>query len=280
MEDIARIVVEGEDRSVGIPAISHIPLLHLAAGRIDAELVELGTRFGQQALYGRREEEPVGIRRIYLAQGLELLDIPLLGHLIERQPEGVPCPEERLGDIGGVDEILPRLAPAEVVGRLGIDRILIGSQGHLTELPALFSLCRIIIGQCEPRRDTGHQPSEGFHIDHTAVAVVERGRELRLHVLLQLTLGHILEYGQCHLIGQCAPILPVGRLLLGFLGSLHGQEQRKSHHHGKKSFHGYFFSIYFTYSHAASKKAPTPKLACELASTVCPGMARSPIGCT
>ena len=37
------------------------------------------------------------------------------------------------------------------------------------------SLCRVIIGQREPRCDACHQPSECFHIYHTAVTVVERG---------------------------------------------------------------------------------------------------------
>jgi len=41
-------------------------------------------------------------------------------------------------------------------------------------------------------------------------------------------------------------------------------------------------NIYFftkrTISDAASKKAPTPKLEVELASTICPGIAFSPIG--
>jgi hypothetical protein len=35
-----------------------------------------------------------------------------------------------------------------------------------------------------------------------------------------------------------------------------------------------------TISHAARRKAPTPKLAVELTSTICPGIARSPMGCT
>ena len=35
-----------------------------------------------------------------------------------------------------------------------------------------------------------------------------------------------------------------------------------------------------TISHAASKNAPTPKLDVEFASTTCPGMAFSPMGCT
>ena len=35
-----------------------------------------------------------------------------------------------------------------------------------------------------------------------------------------------------------------------------------------------------TISQAANKNAPTPKLAVELASTTCPGIAFSPIGCT
>ena len=68
VEDVAGIVVEGKDGAVGIPAVAHIPFLHLAAGGVDAELVELGLGLGQQALDGRREEKPVGVWRVNLAQ--------------------------------------------------------------------------------------------------------------------------------------------------------------------------------------------------------------------
>ena len=245
MEDIARIVVESEDGAVGIPAVAHIPLLHLAAGRVDAELVELRAGLGQQALDGRREEKPVGVRRVNLSQRLKLLDVPLPGHLVERQPQHVPSPEKRLGDIGGVDQILPCLAPAEIVGRVGIDRILIGRQGPLAQLAPLHALGRLVVGQCEPGSDAGHEPAESLHVDHAAVAVVERGREFCLHIFLQLAPGHVFQHGLGYLVGQRAPILAVGGLLLCFPGCVQGQEQHHCSHHDIKSLHLIVYLILF-----------------------------------
>ena len=190
MEDVGGIVVEGEDRPVGIPSVAHIPLLHLAAGRVDTELIIAPAvgGLGEEALDDRREEEPVGVGRVDGAQALELFDVALLRRLVEGHPQCVPRPEERLGDVGGVDEVLPRLAPAEIVGRGGIDAVSVGGEGPLPELSALLPLRRIVVGKGEPGCDAGHQPSEGLHVDHGAVAVVERGRELRQHVLLQFAL--------------------------------------------------------------------------------------------
>ena len=100
-----------------------------------------------------------------------------------------------------------------------VNTVLIRSQCPLAQLSALLTLGGVIIRQGEPRSDTRHQATEGLHIDHFAVAVVERWRELCLHVLLQLTLGHILQYGLCHLPSLLTPILAVGlQRLLHFLG--------------------------------------------------------------
>ena len=111
MEDIARIVVEGESRPVGIPAVAHIPFLHLAAGRIHPEFIVRRAGFGHETLDGGREKKPVGVGRIYFAQGRELLDVALFGGLVERHPQTVVGPEKTLGDIGRVDKILPRDSP-------------------------------------------------------------------------------------------------------------------------------------------------------------------------
>ena len=175
MEDVAGIIVEGEDRTISIPAVANIPLFHLAAGSIHTELIILSTGFCQHAFDGGGKEEPVGVGRINLAHALELLDIALLCHIVEWHPKGVPGAEERLGDVGGINEILPSLAPTEIIRGIWVYGILIGGQCPLTELTALLPLGSIIIRKGKPRGDAGHQSAKGLHIDHGSVTVVERG---------------------------------------------------------------------------------------------------------
>ena len=52
MEHVAAVVIESEYRTVSIPAITNIPLLYLAAGRIDAIFIEIATRLCHEALDG------------------------------------------------------------------------------------------------------------------------------------------------------------------------------------------------------------------------------------
>ena len=106
MEHITAVIVEGKHGAVGIPSITHIPFLHLAAGSIHTELVILAASLGNEALDDRREEEPVGIGRIDGAQLLELPDITQLGDIIKRHPELVVGTQEALCDIGGIHQVL------------------------------------------------------------------------------------------------------------------------------------------------------------------------------
>ena len=221
MKHEARVVVEGEVRAVGIPSVAYIPFLHLPASHVDAVLVELSAGFRQQTLDGRGEEEPVGVGRVNLAERLELFDVPLLGHFVEGHPQGVPSTEERFGEEGGIHQILSRTAPAQIVGRVGVDGVLVGCQGPFPQFFALLALGCLVVGQCQPRGDTRHQSAESLHIHHAAVAIVERRRELGLHVLLQLACGHVLEDGTGHLVSQRTPVFTVGLFcLLRFLGGL------------------------------------------------------------
>ena len=73
VEDVGAVVVESEGRSVGIPSVADIPFFHLPACRIDAVLVVgdverriVGCGLGNETLYRRREQQPVGVRRVYL----------------------------------------------------------------------------------------------------------------------------------------------------------------------------------------------------------------------
>ena len=52
MEDVAGVIVEGEYRTVGIPTVSDIPFLHLAASGVHPELVILCACLGEEALDG------------------------------------------------------------------------------------------------------------------------------------------------------------------------------------------------------------------------------------
>ena len=157
----------------------------------------------------------------------------MFGYVVERFPQGVVGADEALGKVSRVDKRLSFLSPEQIVGRAGIDGVLIGCQSPLTELTALLTFCRVVIGKREPGSDTCHQAAEGLHINHLAVAIVEGGGELGLHVLLQFAFGHILQYGLCHLIGQGAPVFAVGLLGLLFLGCLGGQEQHEGCNQGE-----------------------------------------------
>ena len=116
MEYVTGIVVKSKYRAIGIPAIPNIPFLHLTAGRIHTELVESSASLGQQALNSRREEEPVGVRRVDLTHILELFDISLFRYLVERFPQNVPSSQERLCDVGRINQILTCDTPTEIVG--------------------------------------------------------------------------------------------------------------------------------------------------------------------
>ena len=232
MEHIAAVVIECERRTIGIPAIAYIPLLYLAAGRVHTVFIEIATRLCHEALDGRREEKPVGIRRIDVAELGKLLQVSLLGHLIQWLPECIVSTEETLGDIGCINQVLTADAPAEIVRVLRIYGILVGSQGPLTQLLALLAFGCGIIRKSQPGSHTSHQSAEALHIEHLPVAVVEAWTELRLHILLQLALCHILQHGLSHLIGKRAPILAVALLLCLLLRCADSHERNQSQKKG------------------------------------------------
>lgn len=73
--------------------------LYLAASRVHAIFIEITTRLCHEALDGRREEKPVGIRRIDVAELGKLLQVSLLGYLVQWLPECIVSTEEALGDM-------------------------------------------------------------------------------------------------------------------------------------------------------------------------------------
>ena len=233
MEHIGTVVVESKDRSVTVPAVAHIPLFHLAARRVHPILIVLAAGFGHETLDGRREEQPVCIGRVYSAELSKLRKIPFLGHLVERFPQRVVGTEEALGHIGGIHQILPPDAPAQVVRTLRVYRILVGSQRPGAQLVAELAFRGAVVGQSEPWGNACHQSAETLHVEHLAVTVVETRAELRLHVFLQFALGHVLQHRLCHLVRQGAPILAVGLLRLGLLLGSKTRERHTSQQDGE-----------------------------------------------
>ena len=238
MEDIAAVVVEGEDGAVGIPAVAHVPLLHLTDGHHHAEIVvflQTGG-LGYEALDGAGKEEPVGVGRLIFAQLLEFVDVALFRHVVQGNPQGVVGTDERLGNVGCIDKILTRGTPDQIVGRVGVNAVLVAGQRPFAQLAAHLELFQVgsriadgTVGQGEPRRQTGHQAAEGLHVHHLAVAVVKRGRELGLHVLLQLAFGHVLQHGLRHFPGLLAPVFAVRQRCSLFLctDNRNGTEEEK-----------------------------------------------------
>ena len=49
---LSGVIIEGEYRTIGIPAITYIPFLYLAAGRIDAIFIEIATSLCHETLDG------------------------------------------------------------------------------------------------------------------------------------------------------------------------------------------------------------------------------------
>ena len=82
----------------------------------------------------------------------KLLQVSLLGHLIERLPERIVSTEETLCYISCIYQVLTADAPAEIVRTLRIYGILIGSQRPFTQLLALLALSSSIIRKSEPWR--------------------------------------------------------------------------------------------------------------------------------
>ena len=233
MEHITAIVVEGKDRTIGIPAITHIPLFHLATSRVDTILVVVATCLRHETLDGRREKQPVGIWRVDMAEFGKLGEVAFLGHLIQWHPQGVISTEETLGDISSIHQVLSTDTPTEIVRTLRVNGIFIGSQSPLTQLLALLALGSIFIRQGKPRSHASHQSSEALHVEYLLVAVVEARTELRLHVLLQLALRHVFQHGLSHLVSQGAPIFTVALLLYLLLGTYsheRNQRQKDGHH--------------------------------------------------
>ena len=163
----------------------------------------------------------------------KLLQVALLGHVIQRLPQGIVSTKETLGDISSIHQVLSSDTPTEVVRTLRVNGILIGSQSPLTQLLALLALGSIVIRQGKPRSHASHQSTEALHVEYLLVAVVEARTELRLHVLLQLALRHVFQHGLSHLVSQGAPIFTVALLLYLLLGTHpneRNQRQKDGHH--------------------------------------------------
>ena len=160
----------------------------------------------------------------------------LNGERVQWQPQGVVGAYERLGYVGGVDQVLPCGSPDQVVGAFRVNAVLVAGQGPLAQLAHLGSLvgspfrgCEAVRIQAQPRCYACHQAAEGLHVHHLAVAVVKRGRELGLHVLLQLAFGHVLQHGLRHFPGLLAPVFAVRQRCSLFLctDNRNGTEEEK-----------------------------------------------------
>ena len=162
----------------------------------------------------------------------KLLQVSLLGHLVQWLPECIVSTEEALGDIGSIYQVLTADSPAKIVRILRIYSILVGSQSPFTQLLALLAFGCGIIRESQPGSHASHQSAEALHIEHLPVAVVEAWTELRLHILLQLALCHILQHGLSHLIGKRAPILAVALLLCLLLRCADSHERNQSQKKG------------------------------------------------
>ena len=206
LDDERVVVVEGEGRPVAVESVADVPLLHLAHGHLDAEGIVLPSGEEEEALLHSAEEEPVGVGRVVASQTLQLLDVPLLGDVVQGFPQGAVAPEETLDDVGGVHQRLSAATPPQVVGAFGVHGIGVSLQRPLAQLAALQSFGRVVVGQCEPGSDARHESSEALHVGHFLVAVVPRGREFQLHVLLERAVGHVLQHGSGHGVGQFRPV--------------------------------------------------------------------------
>ena len=172
LNDEGIVVVEGKAGAVGIEAIADVPFFHLAHGHLDAEGIVATTGIHQERLLHTAEQQPVGVGRVIAAQALQLLDIALLGDLIEGFPQSFVAAEQALDDVSGIDKRLTAAGPAKIVGAFGIYRIGIGFQSPLAQLLALQAFGGVIVRQGKPRCDTGHEATEALHIGNLLVAVV------------------------------------------------------------------------------------------------------------
>ena len=206
MEHIAAVIVECEHRTVRVPSVTCIPFFYLASGRINAVFVAGSTCFAKEAFNCRREKKPVGIGRIDAAYKCKFLYITVLGLLVEWLPQRIPCTQERLGYICSIHKRLPFLTPQEIVWRLRVYRILVRFQGEFAQFCTTRAFGGTVVGQCQPRRNTGHQATESLHVCNALVASVPIGTDLHKHVFLQSAVGHLAKHRICHVIGEFAPI--------------------------------------------------------------------------
>ena len=127
-------------------------------------------------------------------------------------PQRVPSPEKTLCDVCRIYEILSCHSPAQVVGTIGVNGVLVTLQRPFPQLLALLSLAAVVVGQCQPRRDASHQTAEALHVCHALVATVPCGRHLHTHVLLQFAARHVAQHGLTNLHQQRHPVVAVARL--------------------------------------------------------------------
>ena len=147
LDDVGVVVVERKGGAIAVESVADVPLLGLRKRHLDAEGVVVGSDVHEETLLHADKEQPVGIGRVVTAQTLYLLDIALLGEVVEGFPKCVVAAVERFDEIGGIDQCLPAAGPPEVVGRSRIDGVGVGLQRPLAELATLLPLGGVVVGQ-------------------------------------------------------------------------------------------------------------------------------------
>ena len=111
MEYEAVVIVKGKSRSVAIEAVTYIPLFHLAQSGDNTVSITLGTSLAQETFYRRREQQPVGIRRVHTAQLGELFNVTPFSQTIQRHPQSIVSSQEAFSNISGIDQRLSLFPP-------------------------------------------------------------------------------------------------------------------------------------------------------------------------
>ena len=157
------------------------------------------------------------------------LYVTLFGGTVQWHPQLVVSPQETLGYISGIHKDLPCSIPQQAIGTCRIYGILITGQCPLAQPVTLPALGSTIVRECQPWRNTGHQTTETFHINNLAVTIVETGAVLSEHILLEVTIRHILQHRLCHFVSQRRPVFTVGllSLMLGQNTCWHKQQDQK-----------------------------------------------------
>ena len=85
---------------------TYIPLFHLAQSGDNTVSITLGTSLAQETFYRRREQQPVGIRRVHTAQLGELFNVTPFSQTIQRHPQSIVSSQEAFSNISGIDQRL------------------------------------------------------------------------------------------------------------------------------------------------------------------------------